>query len=151
MKQLLAEENPNSKKERVIKMIRKEVIKLLILGIVVVVIAGCMSNGPIGADGIPAKKYLVGGGFAIEWVAPTNGTAYLVEERGKKIIQTKSLVEGDKFDVSIDPTIAAAAQWDEILGTRILAAKLLLYFVPAKEKDIDREEVLKRQATKEVK
>jgi len=128
-----------------------DVIKLLLLSITAAVITGCMSESPIGANGIPAKKYLVGGGLAIEWVAPTNGTAYLVEERSKKILQTKSLIEGDKFDSSIDPTTAAVAQWDELLGTRILTAKLSLYFVPAKEKDIDREEVLKRQATKEVK
>jgi len=96
---------------------------------VLLCLAGCwtLSEGPLTKNGIPHSRYLVGGGFSIEYIAPTNGTAYWVEETTEKILETKSLNAGDKaeFGGGMDPDGVKQA-----LGIDMKDAKFTLYFVP---------------------
>ena len=96
--------------------------------------AGCMSMRPYsGKDfdskGLPNQKYLVGGGLQIEWVAPEAGTAYLVEETTGKIVMTKSMQPGDKFE--FNPGQADPKEAKEIFGVEMSELKFSLFFVPA--------------------
>ena len=94
-------------------------------------LAGCSSLStssecPFTKNGIPHSRYLVGGGFSIEYIAPANGTAYWVEETTGKILQTKSLNAGDKAEFSgSDPDSVKQA-----LGIDFKDTKFTLYFVP---------------------
>ena len=98
-------------------------------------LAGCSalptsSEGAFTESGIPHSRYLVGGGFSIEYIAPANGTAYWVEETSGKILQTKSMNSGDKAEFgggSLDPE-----QIKQALGIDIKDTKFTLYFVPEK-------------------
>ena len=98
---------------------------------VLLCLAGCSglstsSAGPFTRNGIPHSRYLVGGGFSIEYIAPANGTAYWVEETTRKILQTKSLNAGDKAEFTgSDPDSVKQA-----LGIDFKDTKFTLYFVP---------------------
>ncbi|QDU34594.1 hypothetical protein KS4_26650 [Poriferisphaera corsica] len=59
-------------------------------------------------DGVKLKSFLddtemVGGGVAIEYVAPGRGDVYLVDAGGERIVFTKSVDKGDVVDLMIDP------------------------------------------------
>ena len=98
---------------------------------VLLCLAGCSalstsSQGPFTKNGIPHSRYLVGGGYAIEYVAPADGTAYWVEETTQKILQTQSLNAGDKFEFTASDTDSVK----EALGIDFKDTKFTLYFVP---------------------
>lgn len=95
-------------------------------------IAGCTSNSQFRTNGLPAQKYLVGGGFQIEWTAPTNGTAHLVEENTARIVQSQYLEKGGEFEVSID---LAPGEFVDIFGISKGDAKFSLYFIPSEVSD----------------
>jgi len=81
-------------------------------------------------SGIPARQFLVGGGFEIKWVAPSNGTAYWVEETTQKILETRSVKEGEAVEFgggSPEPEAIKAA-----LGIEMADARFTFYFVPSK-------------------
>ena len=95
-------------------------------------VAGCStlstsSEGPFTKSGVPHSRYLVGGGFSIEYIAPANGTAYWVEETTERILQTQSMNSGDKaqFGGGMD-----ADSVKQALGIDVKDAKFTLYFVP---------------------
>lgn len=95
-------------------------------------LAGCSalsisSKGPLTNSGIPHRRYLVGGGFSIEYIAPANGTAYWAEETTDKLLETKSLNSGDRaeFGGDMDPDLVK-----QLLGIDIKDAKFTFYFVP---------------------
>jgi hypothetical protein len=90
-------------------------------------VTGCGVNEQFRSNGLPAKKYLVGGGLSVEWIAPCNGTAHLVEETTSKIIQCQYLEQGKTFETSmnLDPV-----EFKEYFGIEIGEAKLSLYFIP---------------------
>lgn len=96
---------------------------------VLLCLAGCsaLSEDPLTKSGIPHSRYLVGGGFSIEYVAPANGTAYWVEETTEKILETKSVNSGDKveFGGGVDFRLM-----EQALGIDMKDAKFTLYFVP---------------------
>ena len=80
-------------------------------------------------DGLPAKCYLDGGGFIIKYVAPSEGTAYWVEETTQKIIETRALKMGEEANFGgedMDPE-----EVKNILGVEFKDAKFTLYFVPS--------------------
>lgn len=93
------------------------------------VFAGCRTTGQLEAGGLPGEEYLVGGGLMIEWEAPTAGTAYLVEKETGKIIETRSLAEGETFSFSIS-TGVQAEEFEKVLGIDFGQARFLLYFKP---------------------
>ena len=104
-----------------------------------VLLAGCESkqqrfHPPNAAGGqyLPGRQYLVGGGLNIEWKAPEPGTIFLVEKKTGKLVQTRSLDEGDVFSFTVDSTVRAEELGD-ILGISLAKTQFLLYFEPAGE------------------
>ena len=105
-------------------------------GLVLVVaglLAGCQTNPPLQSDGLPGEQYLVGGGMMIDWEAPTEGTAFLVEKASRKIVETRSLAAGDSYTFSVASS-GQAAEFERMLGIRFSEARFLLYFQPDEEK-----------------
>lgn len=93
-------------------------------------LGGCSASRPMLADGVPGEEYLVGGGMMINWEAPTEGTAYLVEKTSGKIVETRSMKRGDIYDFSIG-SAGQASEFEKVFGVKLSEARLLLYFQPA--------------------
>lgn len=93
-------------------------------------IAGCASKQRLGAAGLPGEQYLVGGGMTIEWKAPEAGTVYLLEKKTRKLVETRSLEEGEAYSFTVD-SIVRAQELGDILGINLAKAQFLLYFEPA--------------------
>ncbi len=99
---------------------------------------GCSSLQPeFDANGIPAARYRVGGGFEIDYRAPATGTAVVVEDTSRRVWVTQSLDELETFTFRIsadDPDL------HERLGQNASAAKFSLYFLPTNAKQRNEEE-----------
>ena len=102
-----------------------------------VLLVGCASKDqrfrPVTLSGgqvLPGRQYLVGGGLTISWKAPEAGTVYLMEKKTRKLVETKSLEQGDVFSFTVDSTVRAQELGD-ILGINLAKAQFLLYFEPA--------------------
>jgi hypothetical protein len=110
------------------------------LGIIAlgIVLAGCATSD------LPRGARLVGGGLKIEYRAPANGTAILLERTSRRIVATESLSEGDPFEFHPNhqgcsevlfsmfaPTNAVDTGGFPQVPTNTL---FQLYFVPAKAK-----------------
>ena len=80
--------------------------------------------------GIPAKEFLVGGGFQINYTAPADGTVYWVEETTAKILETRSVTEDEGVEFEMD---AEADEFKQGIGVEMAKAKLSLYFIPSVE------------------
>jgi hypothetical protein len=93
--------------------------------------AGCshFRQGHLQSDYMPSDRYLVGGGMMIEWTAPADGTAYLVEKESGKIVETRSMAKGDAYSFSVS-SVGQAREFDETLGIKLSDARFLLYFEP---------------------
>lgn len=101
---------------------------LAILGIgLMLIIAGCTTvtesggNGDrFSTDGLPHEQYLVGGGLEIQYCAPCDGTAILIDYSLKRYIATGHLSQGEVFE------------WDYDTNPIVLATpiNLRLYFIP---------------------
>ena len=92
-------------------------------------LAGCSTPRYLPADGVPDDQYLVGGGLMIDWKAPSEGTAYLVEKTTGKIIETRSMEAGDSFSFSVSSG-SQAAEFEKALGIKFSDAQFMLYFQP---------------------
>lgn len=80
-----------------------------------------------------AKK--VGGGLQIEWSAPADGTALLVETTTGKTVATQSMsVRGPAFDFDVTRDRNADVL-KAIFPTMPTNATFVLYFVPSPKKD----------------
>jgi hypothetical protein len=93
-------------------------------------LSGCSTNRSLQADGLPGEEYLVGGGMMINWEAPAEGTAFLVEKTSGKIVETRSMKKGDTYDFSIG-SAGQALEFEKVFGVKLSEARLLLYFEPA--------------------
>ncbi len=98
--------------------------------LILTVCSGCQTSKALSGDGIPSKKYIVGGGYAIDFTAPCAGIGYLVEEKTKKVIRLESLEKNGKFEVEISTD---DAEFEKTIGIKPSAAKLTFYFVPVQE------------------
>ena len=96
---------------------------------IVLAFSGCSTPRYLPADGLPADQYLVGGGLMIDWKAPSEGTAYLVEKTTGRIIETRSMEAGDSFGFSVSSG-PQATEFERTLGIKFADARLLLYFKP---------------------
>jgi len=111
---------------------------LMAVIVAAVLVAGCESKQRFRPANIasgqlePGKQYLVGGGLNISWKAPEAGTVYLMEKKTGKLVETKSLNEGDVFSFTVDSTVRAE-ELGGILGMNLAKAQFLLYFEPAGE------------------
>jgi hypothetical protein len=116
----------------------RSAILLLLAVCVAAGVSGCSGMETIAfrSDGIPCDKYQVGGGWDIEYKAPAPGTVYLVEMNNRRLIETKSLDEGETYRQNIDPGESRLKD----MGIEPSAARFWLYFIPApKEKPCSRE------------
>jgi len=105
----------------------KGVAVLALLGLMW--LGGCSSPPTFRSDFLPDDGYVVGGGVMIEWEAPEDGTAYLVEKQTGKIIETRSLKEGGSYSFSISSG-SQADEFETVLGIDFSDARFLLYFEP---------------------
>jgi len=97
-----------------------------------ILLAGCESHGLRRPGNLPGGQRLVGGGVNITWKAPVAGTVFLVEKKTGKLIQTRSLDQGEVFSFTVD-SIVRAQELGEILGINLARTQFLLYFEPAGE------------------
>jgi hypothetical protein len=102
----------------------------------VALLAGCESNEqrfrPANLSTgrpLPGRQYLVGGGLNIAWKAPVAGTIFLTEKRTGKLVETRSMDEGDVYTFVVDSTVRAQELGD-ILGISLARTQFLLYFEP---------------------
>jgi hypothetical protein len=102
--------------------------------VLVVALAGCATSD------LPRGARLVGGGLMVDYEAPTDGTAILIERTSCRIVATESLSEGSNFRFS-----PGSGSYDEVLfrmfarpdaveggGVVVVPTNALfqLYFVP---------------------
>lgn len=107
------------------------VVPILVVSLLGVLAAGgCGPGKRSPAARLPDAPQMVGGGMLIEWKAPERGTAYLVEKRTGKIVETRSLEEGEVFSFAAT-SVVQADEFEQMLGIRFSRARFLLYFEPA--------------------
>lgn len=94
---------------------------------VALVVAGCAPRGLARLEDLPGEEHLVGGGLTINWQAPEDGIVYLFEKRTGKLIETRSLKEGETYTFAVE-TAVDAADMEGLLGIDIARAEFLLYF-----------------------
>ena len=90
-------------------------------------LAGCVSGNRMGinpTDGLPEKQYMVGIGYMISYIAPQDGTAFLVEKTAGRILMTKSLRQNEQ----IECTPEQFRQYIDLPSSDFL---IQLYFVPS--------------------
>jgi hypothetical protein len=97
--------------------------------VVVSLLSGCMPRHHLQADYLPPDKYVVGGGTMIDWQAPSDGTAYLVEKESGKIVETRSMKKDDTYSFSVTSS-GQAKEFEQTLGVKFSDARFLLYFEP---------------------
>ncbi len=120
------------------------VIALVVLG--TLILSGCSSfcetkkvklDSDFDSQGLPNPKYLVGGGYEIDWVASVDGTAYLVvstpneELYPTKLIMTKACKSGESFELSSDDISKDDIKKLYAHDLNMSALKFSLYFIPA--------------------
>ena len=106
----------------------KEVMDRLVVIVILTVFmlgGGCASPG-----GIRGGR-LVGGGLSINWQAPEKGTAYLMERKSGKIIETRTLAAREAF--TFDVTDEDDQERVKTLFGNVIPADgdFKLYFVPS--------------------
>ena len=82
--------------------------------------------------GLPSNAKLVGGGLAIHWQAPANGTAILVEKNSQKTVATQTLNEGEAFEFDIAEPEKAEVIRSLFDGRFPENGQYLLYFAPSR-------------------
>ncbi len=53
-------------------------------------------------DGIPARKYYVGGGNVIRFIATENGMLFLADDTEKRLMESISLQAGEQYETRYD-------------------------------------------------
>lgn len=104
---------------------------VLVMGVGAALLAtGCGSRtARFRHEALPGDLDLVGGGLRISWEPLQPGTAYLVEKRTGKIMETRTLTEGEPFLFEVD-SIVEAEDIEEMIGVDIEKTEFLLYFKP---------------------
>lgn len=100
---------------------------------VVLAAGGCGSEQRSQMEYLPGEQYRVGGGIMIDWEAPEPGTVYLVEKQTGKIVETRTLAEGEAYTFEVS-SIVQAEEFEKLLGISFAKTRFMLYFEPAKEK-----------------
>jgi hypothetical protein len=95
-------------------------------------VGGCGPGKGAAVTTLPDAPRLVGGGIMIAWQAPEPGTAYLVEKQTGKIVETRSLEEGEIYSFAAT-SVVQADEFEQMLGIPFGRAQFLLYFEPAAE------------------
>ena len=79
---------------------------------------------------LPDTPRLVGGGMLIAWKAPERGTVYLVERQTGKIVETRTVEQGEVYSFAAT-SVVQADEFEQMLGIKFGKAHFLLYFEPA--------------------
>ncbi len=95
----------------------------------ILLLGGCGPDKHAAAFRLPDAPRLVGGGIMIDWKAPQSGTVYLVEQRTGKLIETRSLDEGEVYSFAAT-SVVQADDFEQVLGIRFGKARFMLYFEP---------------------
>jgi hypothetical protein len=116
----------------------KNVMHKIVLCAVVgmqICMSGCKTT-PYMNTGTPlGQGELVGGGLKIEWTAPAKGTAFLIESTTNRIVETRSLDDGETY--SFSPAEGSKNEFEHIFGVKMADARFLLYFRPANSKSTE--------------
>ena len=112
---------------------RSKVAQAIVSLVLLSGMAGCssmslLSSGPLTADGIPKRQYLVGGGMHIQYLAPADGRLYWVEETTQKILAMRSVQADQETEFGGDDMSADTVK--KKLGMDLKDAKFSLYFIP---------------------
>lgn len=98
---------------------------MIVLGFVLV---GCSTTN------LPPGARLVGGGIEVEYKAPDKGTVILIDRTSGRIVATKSLDEGDRFDFGPNYQGFDEVAYNLFGRPQVSTnASFQLYFVPVKE------------------
>jgi len=101
----------------------------------VLVLGGCGSNARSRVANLPGEYHLVGGGLNISWQAPEPGTVFLVEKKTGKLIETRTLEEGETYLFAVE-SVVRAEELQDMLGVDFSRTQFLLYFEPTGEKGL---------------
>lgn len=100
-----------------------------VLILLVVGITGCDTQNSKQSvtthDGLPSPRWQVGGGLEIEYTAPVDGIAYVVDQTSGRFLVTETIEAGEEFDFSLLNDV------DQGLYGITPASRVVLYFVPA--------------------
>ncbi len=105
---------------------------VVVVGLMMIA-AGCVTTSQYYPEtGLSHNLEVVGGGLTINWKAPTAGTVYLIEKTSGKVIETKSLDEGEVYEFEISPDQPTV--FEKAVGVNLNNARLILLFKPANSK-----------------
>jgi hypothetical protein len=104
------------------------VIVMSLLGGLLLV-GGCGPRKQAVGVRLPDAPRLVGGGLMIGWKAPQPGTVYLVEQQTNKLVETRSLDEGEVYSFAATSVIQAD-EFEQMLGIKFSKARFALFFEP---------------------
>jgi len=102
---------------------------------VVLLLGGCGSQASRRVANLPGEYRLVGGGLNISWRAPEPGTVFLVEKKTGKLVETRTLEEGETYLFAVE-SVVRAEELQDMLGVNFSRTQFLLYFEPAGEKGL---------------
>jgi hypothetical protein len=96
-------------------------------------LAGCATRTAMTSNGLPPDKFLIGGGFKIDWTAPTDGTFIVAEQNTGKILVTESATEDEdvQFTIGDDEDLATL---EKMIGLPMKDVRIQAYWIPAKTK-----------------
>jgi len=69
--------------------------------LVALLLSACATLPQLTESDLPEGSTLVAGGLALEWTAPSSGTAIFLEASSGKILKSKSLEPGDHFSFNL--------------------------------------------------
>ncbi len=105
----------------------KRVTLLCSLVVLAAWVGGC-SESQYTRNILEHRKNLVGGGLFIDYTAPENGTVIYADSVSGKILATKSLLAGEKFEMNLMKRDDAEKILENYLDMSRL--KPQLYFIP---------------------
>jgi len=114
---------------------RSKIAQVVISAAFLLGLAGCSSigfssNRAFMVDGLPKRQYLVGGGMHIQYMAPSDGRVYWVEETTQKILAMRSVKAEQETEFGAENMDADVIK--KKFGVDLKDAIFSLYFVPDK-------------------
>ena len=92
--------------------------------------ANVSSTSPFDDGRLPAARYFIGGGWAIDYTASSSGILCVVDTASGKYLATKSMEAGENFQAQVDPNNEQLRSGCEAIGLIPNQMNVVLYFVP---------------------
>ena len=103
---------------------RTTVLNFLVLSVGWINSVGCTAPSVLFTrDAVPASHFLVGGGYRIDFVAPEPGVLYLVESSLRRMVETKTVDTGQRYNFSYRDV-------KDLPGLQKSNTKFQLFFIP---------------------